>query len=178
MEEMGMSMDVRLSMEYSDAQGHVVFTSHAWRRLFEIRGSLLGGARRQMSWRQFILDLGLHTTEEINIVGFKAYWDESSRIIIKDPLRRHAEGRKWEAQMSWRHFIRRLDDHFGLLTEERLQGMTVIGGHLAWVALGPERQQVAAAGAPKDVEGAHAEVEGDQAIPAPVQAPQPPPTVA
>ncbi|GJY04568.1 hypothetical protein Tco_0370508 [Tanacetum coccineum] len=34
----------------------------------------------------------------------------------------------------------------------------------------------AAAGAPKDVEGAHAEVEGNQAVLAPVQAPQPPST--
>ncbi|GKF46582.1 hypothetical protein Tco_0136384, partial [Tanacetum coccineum] len=33
----------------------------------------LGGARRHMSWRQFILALGLHTTKEMETVGFGAY---------------------------------------------------------------------------------------------------------
>nr|GEY87334.1 hypothetical protein [Tanacetum cinerariifolium] len=72
-----------------------VFTIHAWRRLFEIKGSLvhelileffstfrfgeamldldtagalnlyLGGVRCRMSWREFILGMGLHTAEEI-----------------------------------------------------------------------------------------------------------------
>ncbi|GKE06733.1 hypothetical protein Tco_1398751 [Tanacetum coccineum] len=74
-------------------EGHELFTSHAWRRLFEIRGPLvrefileflssyrmsdtemgldvadalcfrLGGARRRMTWRQFIMVLGLHTVD-------------------------------------------------------------------------------------------------------------------
>ncbi|GKG50251.1 hypothetical protein Tco_0521351, partial [Tanacetum coccineum] len=41
----------------------------------------LRGARRRLSWRQFILALGLHTAEEIEIVGFDAYWAESARQI-------------------------------------------------------------------------------------------------
>ncbi|GJV64826.1 hypothetical protein Tco_1475654 [Tanacetum coccineum] len=51
----------------------------------------------------------------------------------------------------------------------------------AWVAMGPERQQVEAAGTPKAAEDAPIIVEGDKAVPAPVQAPQqppPPPSVA
>nr|GEW41617.1 hypothetical protein [Tanacetum cinerariifolium] len=44
----------------------------------------------------------------------------------------------------------------------------------AWVAPGPERQQVTAAGALKVAEGATDVDEGDQAVLAPVQAPQPP----
>ncbi|GKG16039.1 hypothetical protein Tco_0358362, partial [Tanacetum coccineum] len=32
------------------------------------------GARRRMTWRQFILVLGLHTTEEMAKDGFEAYW--------------------------------------------------------------------------------------------------------
>ncbi|GJT45738.1 hypothetical protein Tco_0954453 [Tanacetum coccineum] len=44
-----------------------------------------------------------------------------------------------------------------------------------WVAPRPERQQVAAAGALKVAEGASVVDEGAPAIPAPVQAPQPPP---
>ncbi|GJS54627.1 hypothetical protein Tco_0627989 [Tanacetum coccineum] len=45
----------------------------------------------------------------------------------------------------------------------------------AWVAPGPERQQVATAGAPEAAEDAPADVEGVPAAPAPVQAAQPPP---
>ncbi|GJR05570.1 hypothetical protein Tco_0528554 [Tanacetum coccineum] len=77
----------RLSMVYARDDGHALFTSHAWRRLFEVRAPLvqefmleffsicrmsdtemrldvadtlcfqLGGAMRRMTWRQFILAL-------------------------------------------------------------------------------------------------------------------------
>ncbi|GJW99281.1 hypothetical protein Tco_0183195 [Tanacetum coccineum] len=36
---------------------------------------------RHMSWRQFILVLGLHTTEEIKTAGFSLYWAESAKQI-------------------------------------------------------------------------------------------------
>ncbi|GKC96724.1 hypothetical protein Tco_1162166 [Tanacetum coccineum] len=39
------------------------------------------GARRRMTWRQFILALGLHTEEEMAKVGFGAYWQGSKRVI-------------------------------------------------------------------------------------------------
>nr|GEW02199.1 ribonuclease H-like domain-containing protein [Tanacetum cinerariifolium] len=41
----------------------------------------LGGARRCMSQRQFILALRLHTAEDIETVRFDAYWAESARKI-------------------------------------------------------------------------------------------------
>ncbi|GKE52495.1 hypothetical protein Tco_1487651 [Tanacetum coccineum] len=41
----------------------------------------LGGARRSMTWRQFILALGLHTAEEMAEGGFKAFWLGSERVI-------------------------------------------------------------------------------------------------
>nr|GEW21379.1 hypothetical protein [Tanacetum cinerariifolium] len=44
-------------------------------------GQELRGARRSMTWRQFILDLGLHTAEEMAEDGFGAYWLESERVI-------------------------------------------------------------------------------------------------
>ncbi|GKF62024.1 hypothetical protein Tco_0182078, partial [Tanacetum coccineum] len=68
-------------MEHKDAQGVSLFSSQAWRRLFDIRGSLLGGARRLLSWRQFILALGLHTDEEMQTLRFCAYWVKSARQI-------------------------------------------------------------------------------------------------
>ncbi|GJV56195.1 hypothetical protein Tco_1457200 [Tanacetum coccineum] len=74
-------LSTRMLMEHRDAQGQSVFTSQAWRRLFDIRGPLLGGARRHLSWRQFILALGLYTPKEMETVGFGAYWVESARPI-------------------------------------------------------------------------------------------------
>ncbi|GKG32992.1 hypothetical protein Tco_0430502, partial [Tanacetum coccineum] len=41
----------------------------------------LGKARRRLSWRQFILALGLHTGEEMKSLGFARYWSESKRMI-------------------------------------------------------------------------------------------------
>ncbi|GJU23421.1 reverse transcriptase domain-containing protein [Tanacetum coccineum] len=80
---------------------------------------------------------------------------------------RHSERRKSGARISVGYFIGRLADHFGLVSNEGLLGLS------AWVALGPKRQQGAAAGAPEVVDGTPTVNEG---VLAPVQAPQPPPT--
>ncbi|GKC00846.1 hypothetical protein Tco_0986982 [Tanacetum coccineum] len=99
--EMGQAMTDKLRMEHIDAQGQIMFINHAWRRLFEIHRPLvhelmleffstyrisdivleldvadtlcfqLGGLRRQMSWRQFILALGLHTAKRWRPMGLK-----------------------------------------------------------------------------------------------------------
>ncbi|GKE06917.1 hypothetical protein Tco_1398935 [Tanacetum coccineum] len=111
-------------------------------------------------------------------------------------LRRFVVGRKSGAHISGGQFVGRLAEHFGLLTAEILGGLTVIAPELpfidmaelvrlqicaqfddtwAWVAMGPERQPDAATGAPAVAEDAPAVDEGDQAVPAPVQAPQQPP---
>ncbi|GJR67720.1 hypothetical protein Tco_0013785 [Tanacetum coccineum] len=108
-------------------------------------------------------------------------------------LRLFAVGRKNGAHISGGKFVARLADHFGLLTAEILGGLTVIAPELlvidmaelvrlqisdelddtwAWVAMGPERQPDAVAGAPADAEDAPIVDEGGQADPAPVQAPQ------
>ncbi|GJV63356.1 hypothetical protein Tco_1474184 [Tanacetum coccineum] len=73
----------RMLMEHRDAHGQSVFNSRAWRRLFDIRGPLLGGVRRRMSWREFILALGLHIGEEMQTAGFGLYWPNSARQIPK-----------------------------------------------------------------------------------------------
>ncbi|GJY59243.1 hypothetical protein Tco_0459135 [Tanacetum coccineum] len=41
----------------------------------------LGGVRRRMTWRQFILALGLHKEQEMAKARFGAYWDGSDRVI-------------------------------------------------------------------------------------------------
>ncbi|GKD71294.1 hypothetical protein Tco_1325384 [Tanacetum coccineum] len=240
---MAEGLSARMLMEHMDAQGVRLFTSRAWRRLFDIRGLLLRGARRRLRWRQFILALGLHTNEEMETVRFGAYWAESARdpilrlchrlialsiarrsqapekvtvtdlfylrglnvdsfnvpYLLARYLRLFTAGRKSRALICGGQFVARLAEHFGLLTEERLRGLIVIAPTLsvidmgelvrlqiceeiddtwAWVALGPERQPDAAAGAPEDAEDAPVVDEGGQAVSAPVQAPPPPPAAA
>ncbi|GKC03342.1 hypothetical protein Tco_0994952 [Tanacetum coccineum] len=110
--EMRGTLADRLRMVYTGDEGRDLFTTHAWRRLFEIRGPLirefileffstcrmsdtemglyvadtlcfqLGGARRRMTWTQFILALGLHTAKEMAEDGFEAYWLGSTRAIL------------------------------------------------------------------------------------------------
>nr|GEU45709.1 hypothetical protein [Tanacetum cinerariifolium] len=48
---------------------------------FKVINKARGGARCSMTWRQFILGLGLHTSEEMVGDGFKAYWVGSLREI-------------------------------------------------------------------------------------------------
>ncbi|GKB68308.1 hypothetical protein Tco_0929720, partial [Tanacetum coccineum] len=189
-EEMDLGVSARIRMEHNDDQGHVVFTSLAWRRLFKIRRPLLGGVRCHMSWRQHILAMGLHMAEELDSDGFVVYWAEiheevvdkgnlstywtgissdgdflgtvPSYTLIRDSLMRSMDVR---AQMFGGYFVACLADHFGLLTEDRLQGLTVVvrnlqmidmdelvrfwiydrlGDTWVWVAHGSERQHEAA----------------------------------
>ncbi|GJX28561.1 hypothetical protein Tco_0236640 [Tanacetum coccineum] len=51
------------------------------RMVYTGEGQQLGGVRRRMTWRQFILALGLHTEQEMAEAGFGAYWDGSDRLI-------------------------------------------------------------------------------------------------
>ncbi|GJW50693.1 hypothetical protein Tco_0092044 [Tanacetum coccineum] len=213
----------RMRMVYTGDDRQEVFVSHAWMRLFGIRaplvqefileffstfriedemgldvaGSLcfqLGGARRSMTWRQFILALGLHTAREMAEDGFGAYciygrgqapekvtttdlfylrsMDRRAANILyllAQYLFRHAVGRKSDARLSRGYFIGCLAHHFGLVSNDGLRGLSVMA------SLGPERQQVAAAGAPGVAEDAPAVDEGDQDVWALVQAPQQPP---
>ncbi|GJW27367.1 hypothetical protein Tco_0041178 [Tanacetum coccineum] len=227
-------------------QGVILFTSRAWRRLFDIRGPLvhelileffstfrfgeaildldtpgalqfqLGGARRRLSWsaRQ-ILDKGDLRDYWIGISSAGYFLGTTpSYTSIRDPilmlchrliacsiagrsqapekpmyLRLFIAGRKSEALISGGQFVAQLAKHFGLLTEKRLWGLTVIAlalpvidmaelGRLqicveiddtwAWVALRPERQPDVAVGAPEVDEDAPA-VDEDmpQAVPPP-----------
>ncbi|GKE09671.1 hypothetical protein Tco_1413222, partial [Tanacetum coccineum] len=80
----------RLSMVYTRDDEDALFTSHAWRRMSDTKIGLdvaatlcfqLGGSRRTMTWRQYILALGLHSKEEMAEPGFRAYWAGSERVI-------------------------------------------------------------------------------------------------
>nr|GEU96051.1 hypothetical protein [Tanacetum cinerariifolium] len=112
----------------------------------------LGRARRRMTWRQFILALGLHIEEEMAKAGLGAYW--SGRI---------------KGFISGFSELPLIDLH----ELERLNIYLRVGDTWSWVAPGPERQQAAAAGAPGAAEDAPAADDGAQAVLALVQAPQP-----
>ncbi|GKD48146.1 hypothetical protein Tco_1277122 [Tanacetum coccineum] len=119
---MAKGLSARMIMEHKDAQGVSLFTSRALRRLFDIRGLLvhkfildffstfrfgeaildlntpgalqlqLRGARRCLSWRQFIVALGLHTGEEMESPNFARYWAESADRSSTRGLRELLDG--------------------------------------------------------------------------------------
>nr|GEV93828.1 hypothetical protein [Tanacetum cinerariifolium] len=149
-EGMMQTLDDQLRVVYTRDKGQELFTIHAWRRLFESR---LGGGRRRMTWRHFILVLGLHTDEEMTENGFGAYLLALEKVfgvdlfylrsidrgtanvsyLLAQYLFRHAEGWKSGARLFGGHFIWRLATHFGLL--ERLNIYERISDTWAWVAL-------------------------------------------
>ncbi|GKD61261.1 hypothetical protein Tco_1298770, partial [Tanacetum coccineum] len=115
--------------------------------------------------------------------------------LLSQYLFRHTEGRKSGARMFRGHFIGRLAQHFGLVSDDGIMGLSMIarvlpvidldelvklnicvrlGDTWAWVAPGPERQPITAAGALEVTEGALDVDVGAQAIPGLVQVPQPP----
>ncbi|GJW75563.1 hypothetical protein Tco_0134933 [Tanacetum coccineum] len=89
-------------------------------------------------------------------------------------LRLFVAGRKSGVHISGGQFVTRLAEHFGLLTAEIL-GRLTFDDTWAWEAMGPERQPIAAAGAPVVAEDALIIDEGGQADPATEQEPQQPP---
>ncbi|GKB38922.1 hypothetical protein Tco_0883864 [Tanacetum coccineum] len=247
----------RMVMEHRDDAG-VVFLSTL--RFGEVLLDLdapdtiqfqLGGARRRLSWRQFILALRSHTEEEMESPGFARYWSESERMnpgkgdlhdywrvisidgdflgpppsytLIRDLMLRlchrmmaHSIAGRSQAPkkvtVTDLFYLRGLDvgsvnipyllarylrrfaagrksgAHISVIAPElliidmaelvRLQICEQLDDTWAWVAMGPERQPDAAAGAPRVAQDAPVIDEGGQADPAPVQAPPPPPAAA
>ncbi|GJW54109.1 hypothetical protein Tco_0098194 [Tanacetum coccineum] len=94
----------------------------------------LGGVRRRMTRRQFILALGLHTEQEMA----EASMDRGTTNIqhlLAQYMFRHAEGRKSGARLSGGHFIRCLAMYFGLINGEGLRGLRVVTQELPLIDL-------------------------------------------
>ncbi|GJW51698.1 hypothetical protein Tco_0093049 [Tanacetum coccineum] len=144
----------------------------------------LGRARRQLSWRQFIMALGLHIEDEIESPSFaRAGCWIGQHPLLASPI--SEEVCRWEEEWgsnSGGQFVARLAEHFRLLTAEILGGLTVIDPELpsidmvelvrlqicaqfddTWsrVAIGPERQPDAAVSTLAVAEDAPAADEGD-----------------
>ncbi|GJU23192.1 hypothetical protein Tco_1156534 [Tanacetum coccineum] len=232
--DMRQDLAERLRMVYTGDDGQEVFMSHAWRRLFEIRAPLvqefileffstcrivsgmgidvadtlcfrLGGARCSMTWRQFILALGLHTADEMAEDGFGAYWLGSERVIpdkgdLSDYCVEISSGmdflRGAPSYTYIRDPVQRLCHRH---VEGRKSGARLSGGHfirrlahhfglvsddgLRGLSVVTRKIQLidmgelpdVAAGDPRAAEDAPVIDEDAQADPAPVQAPQLPP---
>nr|GEY15809.1 hypothetical protein [Tanacetum cinerariifolium] len=133
----------------------------------------------------------------VHVLDFAGLTDGMRQTLVDSSVFfRHADGRKSEARLSGGHIIGRQAAHFRLVSDPGLRGLSVVASELplinlhklkrlniclrvgdiwAWVASRPKRQQAAMAGAPGAVKDAHVANEGAQAVPTPVQAPQPPP---
>nr|GFA85873.1 hypothetical protein [Tanacetum cinerariifolium] len=141
----------------------------------------MGGVRRRITWRYFILALRLHIEQEMAEDGFgdydrlipdkgdlRDYWIKisSGRDFVGLYLFRHAEGRKSRARLSGGYFLRCLAMHFGLGSP----GTKEAAGCCSWLL-----QLAAAAGTYETDETGLAAEEVDEEISAPTQAPPPPP---
>ncbi|GKB44463.1 hypothetical protein Tco_0889405 [Tanacetum coccineum] len=205
-------LDARMLIEHHDDGGVVVFTSRAWRRLFDIRGLLV----RELIL-EFLSTLRFGESESERMIPGKGdlhnYWRSISTdgdflgpppfyTLIRDLVLRlchrmmaHSIAGRSQAPekvtvtdlfylrgLDVGSFIARLSKHFGLLTEERLQGLTVIIRELLVIDMAElVRLQICKeiddtwAGAPGAAEDAPVVDEGNQAILVPVQEPQQPP---
>ncbi|GJV87968.1 hypothetical protein Tco_1531906 [Tanacetum coccineum] len=106
--DMRQDLAERLRMVYTRDDGHEVFVSHAWRRLFEIREPLV---------HEFLLDF-------------------FSTCRIGSEMR-NAEGRKSGPMLSGGHFIRHLAHHFGLANDDGLSGLSVVTHELSLIDMVP-----------------------------------------
>ncbi|GJZ10597.1 hypothetical protein Tco_0545356 [Tanacetum coccineum] len=121
-DEMGKAVTNRLRMDHTNAQGHIVFTSHAWRRLFKIRGPLVHK-----------LMLKFFSTCRISDTVLELDIDSLREIASKDDLRDY-----WSRIASYGDFAPEKVTPTGLFYFRSMDEGTV-------VAHGPERQQVAVA---------------------------------
>ncbi|GJV26993.1 putative ribonuclease H-like domain-containing protein [Tanacetum coccineum] len=156
------------------------------RMAFTGEGQQLGGAKRRMTWRQFILALGLHTEQEMAEAGFGAYWAGSERAPEKVTgvdlfyLRSMDRGTTnvllvTDEGLRGLHVITQELPLIDLHELERLNICTQYGDTWAWIAPGLERQQAVAAGEGDEVGPAYKEAGPN--VPSPEQAPPPPPPV-
>ncbi|GJW51513.1 hypothetical protein Tco_0092864, partial [Tanacetum coccineum] len=165
-------------------RGQSIFTSRAWRRIFKIRGSLVHELILEFfstfRFGEVVVDLDTTRALQFQLGGVRliAYSiagrsQEPEKVTVTDLfyLRGMDVGSVNIPYLLARYLRFREevwgDDIWRLICEE-------LDDTWAWVAPGPERQQVDAAGALEVAKGAPDVDEGDQAVLAHVQAPQAP----
>ncbi|GJX33035.1 hypothetical protein Tco_0242890 [Tanacetum coccineum] len=155
-EEIVQDFEQRLDMIFgrhvNRDEGQKLFSRYAWRRLFEIRGPLV---------REYMLEF------------FSTCRMSDTELSNSGRGQAPEKGKKSGVRLSRGYFIGRLAAHFSLVSNEGLIGLTVIAREPPMIDMDELVKLIicVAEGSP-DVD------EGAQAIPAPVQVPQPPPATA
>ncbi|GJW63792.1 hypothetical protein Tco_0115676 [Tanacetum coccineum] len=136
---------VRLRMVYTGEGQQVMSDTEMGLNVTDTLCFQLGGIRRRMMWREFILALGLHTEQEMaeaGLLGPRPFLCSYSRpcedIVPQDDCLQyfwHAEGRKNGARLSGGHFIGRLAMHFSLVGDKGLRGLQVVTRELLLIDL-------------------------------------------
>ncbi|GKD59820.1 hypothetical protein Tco_1297329 [Tanacetum coccineum] len=145
---MAEGLSTRMLMEHRDAQGVSLFTIRAWRRLFDIRGPLVDSAR-EIPNKGDLRDYWIGISSARDFLG-----TAPSCTAIQDPILRLCHrliacsiaGRSQAAEKGLMIIALELliIDMAELV---RLQICVEVDDTWAWVAMGPERQPDAAAGA-------------------------------
>nr|GEV76447.1 hypothetical protein [Tanacetum cinerariifolium] len=157
----------RMLMEHRDDQGQSVVTSRAWRRLFEVQGPFVFKIIMEF-FSTFRFSEAPEKVTVTNLFYLRGMDVGSVNIpyLVARYLRVFALGRKRRAMISGDLLV------INMAELVRLQICEELDDTWSWVALGPEKQHVAAVGAPKVAKGALDVDEGDQVVSAPIQAPQ------
>ncbi|GJT62267.1 hypothetical protein Tco_1005800 [Tanacetum coccineum] len=188
---MAEGLSTRMLMDHRDAQGQIGESARQIPDKGDLRdywigissaGDFLGTALSYTSIRDMILRLCYRliacnitgrsqTPEKVTVTDlfYLRGMDVGSvnfLYLLDRYLRLFSLGRKQGAMISGWQFVARLANHFGLLTEERLQGLTVFAPALPVIDMA--KLPDAAAGAPGSDEDAPIVDEGDQAVPAPI----------
>ncbi|GKF03335.1 hypothetical protein Tco_0030258, partial [Tanacetum coccineum] len=144
---MAEGLSARMLMEHKDAQGVSLFTSRAWRRLFDIREPLV---------HELILEFFREEIESPDFARYRA--KTSSYTSIRDLILR----------LCHRLIACIIAGRSQAPKKVTVTGLFYLRGMDAWVAMGPERQPDVVAGAPGAIEDALA-VDEDmpQAVPPP-----------
>ncbi|GJX81718.1 hypothetical protein Tco_0331199, partial [Tanacetum coccineum] len=141
-------LSARMFIEHKDAQGASLFGEAVTD--LDTLGALqfhLGGARRRFSWRQFIIpdkgdlrDYWIGISSARDFLGTTSFYTAIRDSILRlchrliacsivgrsqAPEKLFAAGRNSGALIFGGQFVARLAEHFRLLTEERLQGLTI-----------------------------------------------------
>ncbi|GKD53249.1 hypothetical protein Tco_1286636, partial [Tanacetum coccineum] len=170
---MAEGLSTRMLMEHRDAKGVKMFLGHS---------PVLHCDSRSDSYLCHMISYNIsrrgHAPEKVtatDLFYIRSIDQGAANVpyLLAQYLFRHAEGKKSDARLSGGYFIRCLAHHFGIVSDDGLRGLSFVAYELPLIDM--------ASGAPKAVKDAPVVAEGDQAVPAPVQAPQqppPPPPVA
>ncbi|GKA37559.1 hypothetical protein Tco_0724124 [Tanacetum coccineum] len=149
----------RMLMEHRDAQGQSAMLDLDTARALQFQ---LGGVRRRMSWREFILGMGLHTAEEIESVGISSAGDFLGTV----PIAGRSQAPEKVLEVVRLGEEARGDDILRFTRSSTIHGLGI---------LSDKECSRCCDSCPKVVLRVASCCEsGDQAVLAPVQAPQPP----